>query len=99
VDNSTVNVNTDDVFAREATVMAMIGTLVFLGATALALTVIWLSIAPQWRRIARLALGRIEQPFQPLEALARAERRIAVTRWASAPVVSPSRAVRMRVAA
>ena len=75
---------------------AVIGTMVFMGAMALAVTVIWLSVAPQWRRIAGLAMGRVEQPFQPLEALAIAERRIAVRRWASAPACAP---VRMRAAA
>lgn len=65
--------------------MALIGMLIFAGALALAVTVIWLSVAPQWRRIVRLAAGFTEQPFQPLGALAQAERRIAVNRWASAP--------------
>lgn len=69
--------------------MAVIGMLVFVGAMALAAMVIWLTVAPQWRRIARLAGGHIEQPFQPLGALAQAERRIAVKRWASAPAVTP----------
>lgn len=67
--------------------MAMVATAVFVGAMALALGVMWTSIAPQWRRIARLALGHVEEPFHPLDTLARAERRIAVRRWAaSAPV-------------
>ena len=94
-----VNANMVDVFAREATMMAVVGMLVFAGAMALAMSVIWFSVAPQWRRIIRLASGHVEVPFQPLEALARAERRIAVTRWASAPVTAPVRAARMRAAA
>jgi hypothetical protein len=64
---------------------AVIGTMIFMGAMALAVAAIWLSVAPQWRRIARLAGGHVEQPFQPLERLACAERRIAVRRWASVP--------------
>lgn len=76
--------------------MAVIGTMVFMGAMALAMAVIWLSVAPQWRRIVRLAGGHVEQPFHPLEQLARAENRIALRRWASAPV-APS--LRMRAAA
>lgn len=83
-------------FAREMTAMAMVGAIVFIGAMALAAMVIWLSVAPQWRRIARLAFGHVEQPFQPLGALALAERRIAVRRWASAPQAAP---VPLRVAA
>ena len=75
--------------------MAVIGTMIFMGALALAVTAIWLSVAPQWRRIARLAAGHVEQPFHPLEQLARAERRIAVRRWAAAP----SAPARMRAAA
>ena len=74
---------------------AMIGTVLLVGAMALAMTAIWVSIAPQWRRILRLAAGHVEQPFQPLEALALAERRIAVKRWAA----TPAPAVRMRAAA
>ena len=68
--------------------MAMIGTMVFMGALALAVAAIWLTIAPQWRRIVRLAVGHVEQPFNPLEQLARAEHRIAVRRWAAAPAAS-----------
>ncbi|MDB5697030.1 MAG: hypothetical protein JWN21_2573 [Sphingomonas bacterium] len=76
--------------------MAVIGTMVFMGAMTLAMAVIWLSVAPQWRRIVRLASGHVEQSFNPLQRLAMAERRIAVRRWASAPAsVLP----RMRAAA
>ena len=80
--------------------MAVAGTMVFAGAMALALGVIWFSIAPQWRRIAQLATGHVEQRFQPLEALALAEHRIAVRRWAApadfGPALTP---VRLRAAA
>ena len=65
--------------------MGFVGTVVFMGATTLALGTMWLTVAPQWRRIVRLASGQAEQPFHPLEQLARAEQRIAVRRWASAP--------------
>jgi hypothetical protein len=73
---------------------AILGVLVFTGAFGLSVGVIALSIAPQWRRIARLATGHIEPAFTPLAALAGAERRIAVRRWASAPVPQPIRHLR-----
>lgn len=66
--------------------IAMLATsAVFGGALSLALVAIWSTIAPQWRRIARLAAGHVERPFQPLAGLATAERRIAVRRWAATP--------------
>lgn len=77
--------------------MAVVGTMVFVGAMALSLLVMWQSVAPQWRRILRLAMGHVEQPFQPLEHLARAERRIAVRRWAAQASPAPA-AVRLRAA-
>lgn len=76
--------------------MAVIGTMVFLGAMAFAVAAMWLTIAPQWRRVRDLAMGRVEQPFRPLATLALAERRIAVRRWAAAP---NSGQARTRVAA
>ncbi len=75
----------------------LVSMAVFTGAMALALMAIWSTVAPQWRRIARLAMGNVEQPFQPLADLALAERRIAVRRWAAAPVPVPIR--RLRAAA
>ena len=63
--------------------MAVISGLVFAGALAMAVAAMWFTIAPQWRRVMRLAAGHVEQPFHPLEELARAERRIAVRRWAT----------------
>jgi hypothetical protein len=74
--------------------MGMVAMLVFAGAMALALGVIWSTVAPEWRRIARLAAGHIEEPFQPLAGLTRAERRIAVRRWAAAPLPAPLRRLR-----
>lgn len=73
-----------------------VAMIVFGGAMALALMAIWTTIAPQWRRIARLAAGHVEQPFYPLGQLAQAERRIAIRRWAAAPV--PAAVRRLRVA-
>ena len=80
--------------------MAMVSMIVFAGAMAFAGAVMWLSIAPQWRRIARLASGQVEHAFHPLEQLARAERRIAVRRWAASPmpVMLPA-TLRRRIAA
>lgn len=63
--------------------MTFLSVAVFAGAFAIAVVVIALSVAPQWRRIARLAMGHVEQPFAPLTALTHAERRIAVRRWSA----------------
>lgn len=71
--------------------MTLMAVAVFSGAMALASLAIWWTIAPQWSRIARLARGHVEQPFQPLEVLANAERRIAVRRWAAASAPVPLR--------
>lgn len=62
--------------------MTLISMVVFAGAMALAVAAIWTTVAPQWRRIVRLASGQVDQPFQPLAGLAQAERRIALRRWA-----------------
>lgn len=75
--------------------MTVVSVVVFVGAFASAMGAIALSVAPQWRRIARLAMGHVEQPFAPLTALAHAERRIAVRRWSAIPVPAP----RLRAAA
>ena len=64
---------------------------VFAGAMAMALAAIWTTVAPQWRRVLRLAAGHVELPFQPLAQLAHAERRIAVRRWAAVPVPAAMR--------
>ena len=72
----------------------ILAVLVFTGAFALSFGVIAVSVTPQWRRIVRLATGHIEPAFTPLAALAGAERRIAVRRWASAPVPHPIRRLR-----
>ena len=77
--------------------MAVVSILVFTGAFALSAGIIAMAVGPQWRRIARLAAGHVEQGFAPLGQLALAERRIAVRRWAAAPVPAPIR--RMREAA
>lgn len=77
--------------------IAVVSILVFAGALALSIGVIAVAVGPQWGRIARLAMGDVETSFAPLQQLARAERRIAVRRWASAPVPAPLR--RMRGAA
>jgi hypothetical protein len=74
--------------------MMVLGVLLFSGAFFLSVAVIAASVAPQWRRILRLASGQVEQPFAPLAQLAGAERRIRLTRWASAPVPQPIRRLR-----
>ena len=73
---------------------AIFGVILFTGAFALSAGVIAASIMPQWRRIARLATGHVEPAFTPLAALAGAERRIAVRRWASVPIPQPVRQLR-----
>lgn len=78
--------------------MAWVSATVFLVALMASVTVIAMTIAPQWRRILSLACGRVEveTSFAPLRQLACAERRIAVRRWAAAPAPFP---IRMRGAA
>jgi hypothetical protein len=75
---------------------AILSVMIFAGAFATSVAVVAAMVVPQWRRIASLAAGNVEADFTPLRALAIAERRIAVRRWASAsaPVlVSRTRAV------
>lgn len=66
--------------------MAMVATMVFMGALTLAMAAIWLTVAPQWQRVVRLAAGNIEHPSHLIDQLARAEHRVAVRRWSAAPV-------------
>ncbi|GAA0664358.1 hypothetical protein FHT00_001095 [Sphingomonas insulae] len=77
--------------------VAVISVLVFVGAFMVAIGVMAATVAPQWRRIVSLASGNVEPAFAPLSELALAERRIAVRRWASAPI--PAGVRRLRAAA
>ena len=77
--------------------MGFAAILVFTGALALGIGIIAVTVAPQWRRIMRLASGNVEAGFAPLATLAQAEQRIAIRRWAAAPV--PPAIHRMRAAA
>ena len=77
-----------------ATVVSVLGFLLFGGAFLCAAGVIAASVVPQWQRIVRLASGQVETAFSPLSELALAERRIAVRRWASAPVPAAVRRLR-----
>jgi hypothetical protein len=77
--------------------VAVVGTLLFVGALAASGAVIWTSIAPQWQRIVQLATGHVEPGFAPLATLANAEQRIAIRRWAAQPV--PAAIRRLRAAA
>lgn len=70
--------------------MQAVTTLVFSGAAAASGATIWAMVAPQWQRIARLATGRVEEDYAPLAELVRAERRIAVRRWAASSRPSAS---------
>ena len=71
--------------------MLVLSFMVFAGAFAVAGMMIVSSIAPQWDRIVRLAMGNVEPAFQPLRTLGVAERRIAVRRWASSTAPAPAR--------
>ena len=82
---------------EEKTMMALVSLLVFSGAMTASVAIIAAAVAPQWRRIVRLAAGNVEQPFTPLGHLRIAERRIAVRRWASEPI--PASIDRLRAAA
>ncbi len=72
----------------------VISIMVFSGAFTTAAVVMAATVAPQWRRILRLAAGHPETAFAPLSSLVHAERRIAVRRWASAPIPAPIRHLR-----
>lgn len=61
-------------------VMQMLASLAFSGAASVAGATIYLSVAPQWRRILQLAAGYPETTFAPLSRLVEAEHRIAVRR-------------------
>ncbi len=61
----------------------VVGMVVFSGAAGLAGSTIWSSVAPQWRRIVRLATGIPDVSYAPLSQLVQAERRIDVRRWSS----------------
>jgi len=74
--------------------MMVIGSLVFASALVASIAIIASTVSPQWRRIVRLATGQVEEPFAPLATLAHAERRIAVRRWASAPMPASMRRFR-----
>ena len=63
--------------------MQFVGTVVFSGAAAAAGMTVWASVAPQWRRIVRLAVGMPDTEYAPLTQLVLAEHRIAARRWAT----------------
>ncbi|MEH3104592.1 MAG: hypothetical protein PGN12_11865 [Sphingomonas phyllosphaerae] len=70
-----------------ATFMAV---MVFGGAAALAVFVLAATVLPQAARIAAILRGRPSAArFEPLSTLVRAERRIAVRRWAAGPTLVP----------
>lgn len=77
--------------------VAAFSVFVFVGAFLAAAGVMFVTVAPQWRRIVRLASGHIEPAFAPLSQLASAERRIAVRRWASGSMTADGQ--RFRAAA
>lgn len=48
--------------------MPLVAILTFAGAAGLSVGTIVLMVAPQWRRIARLASGQVEAGFAPVPA-------------------------------
>lgn len=65
--------------------------LVFGGAMAIAIYALVLTVRPQATRIIAILRGhRPPTRFEPLSALVRAERRIAVRRWAAGSTMSPT---------
>ncbi|MBJ6121187.1 hypothetical protein JAO74_05210 [Sphingomonas sp. BT553] len=74
--------------------VAVMSIMVFAGALAVSVAIIAAAVGPQWQRILRLAAGQTDRAFAPLEQLARAERHIAVRRWASTPVPASVRRLR-----
>lgn len=71
--------------------MAVLSILVFAGAFALSVTLIATSVAPQWKRIVRLAMGHVEPAFTTVGTVMVADRRITVRRWASTQTLVSSR--------
>ncbi len=73
-----------------ATFMAV---MIFGGATALAIFAMVATVLPQASRIAAVLRGNQGSPrFEPLSTLVRAERRIAVRRWAAGSAMAPAMA-------
>ena len=77
----------------------VLDTLAFSAAAIVAGATVASSVAPQWRRILRLAAGIQDEQFAPLTQLVVAERRIAVRRWAAAGQPSSAMTQRWREAA
>lgn len=77
-----------------------VAILVFGGATALTLYALVTTVRPQAARIIAILRGRDASAarFEPLSTLVRAERRIAVRRWAASSMTAPM-LVRSREAA
>ncbi|SEM59758.1 hypothetical protein SAMN05192583_0770 [Sphingomonas gellani] len=73
---------------------AIVCALTFAGAMFVACGVMFVTVAPQWRRIVNLMVGNRETGFAPLATLAGAERRIAIRRWAAQPVPAAIRHLR-----
>ena len=69
--------------------MTVVAVLIFGGALALSGFVLASTVGPQFGRITDALYGRSRPRFEPLATLALAERRIAVRRWAAAPVRAP----------
>ncbi|MDR6790029.1 hypothetical protein J2Y58_003409 [Sphingomonas sp. BE138] len=68
----------------------MMAVLVFGGAAAMALYALTATVRPQAARIAAILRGDRPAPrFEPLSTLVRAERRIAVRRWAAGSTMAP----------
>ena len=69
--------------------MTMMAILIFGGALGLACYALATTLGPNAARIVEILYARPQPRFEPLAALVRAERRIAVRRWA-APASRPA---------
>lgn len=65
--------------------VGLVAMVVFTGAMALALAAIWSTVASEWRRIARLATGQADRPYQSVVSFPLGDQRIGVRRWSAAP--------------
>jgi hypothetical protein len=84
---------------EEASMATLMAVMVFGGAAAFAIYALVATVRPQAARIVAVLRGGVADPrFEPLSTLVRAERRIAVRRWAAGSATMPL-ALRLREAA
>ena len=71
--------------------MTVLVVLAFGGLAFVSMYAMMVTIVPEGGRIVQALRGEPRARFAPLTQLARAERRIAVRRWAAMPAVAPQR--------